>query len=76
MGFSESKESGGVTVVKVDGQLIIGNRHELKDLVQAALDPLMKGRTTIAGRWVDGLGCRHFRLLPGRIDDVGTGTLS
>src|SRR5215211_8833336 len=38
MGFSESKGSGGVTVVKVDGQLIIGNRHELKDLVQAALD--------------------------------------
>ena len=38
MGFSESKESGGVTVVKVDGQLIIGNRQELKDLVQGALD--------------------------------------
>ena len=38
MGFSESKDSGGVTVVKVDGQLIIGNRHELKDLVQTALD--------------------------------------
>jgi anti-sigma B factor antagonist len=38
MGFSESKGSGGVTVVKVDGQLIIGNRHELKNLVQAALD--------------------------------------
>jgi anti-sigma B factor antagonist len=27
-----------VTVVQVDGQLIVGNRHELKDLVQAALD--------------------------------------
>src|SRR5918997_379215 len=38
MGFSESKGAGGVTVVQVDGQLIIGNRHELKDLIQAALE--------------------------------------
>src|SRR5512145_2293969 len=38
MGFSQSKESKGVTVVQVDGQLIVGNRHELKDLVQAALE--------------------------------------
>ena len=38
MAFSESKGAGGVTVISVDGQLIIGNRHELKDLIQAALD--------------------------------------
>jgi anti-sigma B factor antagonist len=38
MGFSQSKNRGGVTVFEVDGQLIVGNRHELKDLVQAALD--------------------------------------
>ncbi|MFL5403499.1 MAG: STAS domain-containing protein [Gemmatimonadales bacterium] len=38
MAFSQTKGSGGVTVVQVDGQLIVGNRHELKDLVQAALD--------------------------------------
>ena len=38
MGFSLTKGSGGVTVVQVDGQLIVGNRHELKDLVQTALD--------------------------------------
>jgi anti-sigma B factor antagonist len=38
MGFSQTKGSGGVTVVQVDGQLIVGNRHELKDLIQAALD--------------------------------------
>ena len=34
MGFSQTKGSGGVVVVEVDGQLIVGNRHELKDLVQ------------------------------------------
>jgi len=38
MAFSESKGAGGVTVLKVDGQLIIGNRQELKELVQTALD--------------------------------------
>jgi anti-sigma B factor antagonist len=38
MGFSQTKERSGVTVVQVDGQLIVGNRHELKDLIQAALD--------------------------------------
>jgi anti-sigma B factor antagonist len=38
MGFSLTKGSGNVTVVQVDGQLIVGNRHELKELVQTALD--------------------------------------
>jgi anti-sigma B factor antagonist len=38
MGFSQSRDASGVTVVKVDGQLIVGNRQELKDLVFAALD--------------------------------------
>jgi anti-sigma B factor antagonist len=38
MGFSQIKDSSGVLVVQVDGQLIVGNRHELKDLIQAALE--------------------------------------
>ena len=38
MGFSQTKSRAGVTVVEVDGQLIVGNRHELKDMIQAALD--------------------------------------
>jgi anti-sigma B factor antagonist len=38
MGFSESKDPSGVTLVQVEGQLIVGNRQELKELVQAALD--------------------------------------
>jgi anti-sigma B factor antagonist len=38
MGFSQTKGRGGATVVEVDGQLIVGNRHELKDLIQSALD--------------------------------------
>ena len=38
MGFSQTKGRAGVTVVEVDGQLIVGNRHELKDMIQTALD--------------------------------------
>jgi anti-sigma B factor antagonist len=38
MSFSQTKDASGVAVVQVDGQLIVGNRQELKDLVQAALD--------------------------------------
>ncbi|MGH7508187.1 MAG: STAS domain-containing protein [Gemmatimonadales bacterium] len=38
MGLSQTRTPKGVTVVQVDGQLVVGNRHELKDLVQASLD--------------------------------------
>jgi len=38
MGFSQSRDGSGVTVVQVEGQLIVGNRQELKDRVFAALD--------------------------------------
>jgi anti-sigma B factor antagonist len=38
MAFHQSKDASGVTVVRVDGQLIVGNRQELKDLVNQALD--------------------------------------
>jgi len=37
MAFSQ-QEASGVTVVRVDGQLIVGNRHQLKELIQTALD--------------------------------------
>jgi anti-sigma B factor antagonist len=38
MGFSQTKDENGVVVVQVDGQLIVGNRQQLKDMVQAAVD--------------------------------------
>jgi anti-sigma B factor antagonist len=38
MGFSQIKDQSGVAVLQVEGQLIVGNRQELKDLVQSALD--------------------------------------
>ena len=38
MGFSSAKDEGGVTVISVEGQLIVGNRQELKNLVQDTLE--------------------------------------
>ena len=38
MTFSLRKEAGGVVVVTVDGQLIVGNRQELKQQVIDALE--------------------------------------
>ncbi len=38
MGFSQHQDASGVMVVRVEGQLIIGNRQALKDMVQAAVD--------------------------------------
>jgi len=38
MGFTATKDTTGVLVVQVDGQLIVGNRQELKQLVQEAVD--------------------------------------
>lgn len=38
MGFSGARDPGGVFVVQVEGQLIVGNRQELKELVARALE--------------------------------------
>jgi anti-sigma B factor antagonist len=38
MSFAVRKDPKGVVVVTVDGQLIVGNRHELKQKVTEALE--------------------------------------
>jgi anti-sigma B factor antagonist len=38
MGFSKTTNQNGITVVRVEGQLIVGNRQDLKALVQEALE--------------------------------------
>ncbi len=38
MGFHQARDASGVAVMQVEGQLIVGNRQELKELVQRALD--------------------------------------
>ena len=37
MAFTQNRQANGVLVIRNDGQLIVGNRHELKDLIQSAL---------------------------------------
>lgn len=38
MPFIASQAANNVTVVRVEGQLIVANRHELKQIVQDAVD--------------------------------------
>jgi len=38
MSFSVRKDARGVVVIGVDGQLIVGNRHELKQKVMDAVE--------------------------------------
>ncbi len=38
MGFKANRVANGVVVVSIDGQLIVVNRQDLKQLVQDALD--------------------------------------
>ena len=38
MGFTNRTNAAGVAILEIDGQLIVGNRHELKTLVQDGLD--------------------------------------
>lgn len=38
MAFTTSKHPSGVLIVEVEGQLIVGNRQELKAVVQQALE--------------------------------------
>lgn len=38
MAFTTSKHPSGVLIVEVEGQLIVGNRQELKATIQQALD--------------------------------------
>jgi anti-sigma B factor antagonist len=38
MGFTKKTNAAGVAILEIDGQLIVGNRQELKSLVQDGLD--------------------------------------
>lgn len=38
MGQTQVKDASGVLLVRVDGQLVVGNRNELKELMQRNID--------------------------------------
>ncbi len=38
MGLSDAKSNNGVMIVRVEGQLVVGNRNELKEHLQGLLE--------------------------------------
>ena len=38
MGLSDAKSANGVMIVRVEGQLVVGNRNELKEHLQGLLE--------------------------------------
>ena len=38
MGLSDTKSASGVMIVRVEGQLVVGNRNELKEHIQGMLE--------------------------------------
>jgi anti-sigma B factor antagonist len=38
MGLSDAKSTNGVVIVRVEGQLVVGNRNELKEHLQGLLE--------------------------------------
>jgi len=73
MGFTQQQDASGVTVVRVDGQLIVGNRQELKDLIQAAVD---RGERRIlvdfsGTGYIDSSGLGALVAIAKRVREVG-----
>ena len=73
MSFHTTQDDNGVTVVRVEGQLIVGNRQELKDLVGRALDAGdRKFLIDFAGAgYIDSSGLGALVALSRRVRDAG-----
>jgi anti-sigma B factor antagonist len=73
MGFHTRQDDNGVTVVQVEGQLIVGNRQELKDLVGKAIDAGdRKFLIDFAGAgYIDSSGLGALVGLSRRVRDAG-----
>ena len=73
MALHQTKDASGVAVVQVEGQLIVGNRQELKDLVQAALDRGERRMLIDFSRtgYIDSSGLGELVSLSKRIREAG-----
>lgn len=73
MAFHQTKDAGGVVVVRVEGQLIVGNRQELKDLIGAALDRGERKFLIDFGRtgYIDSSGLGALVSLSKRVRELG-----
>ncbi len=76
MAFMREQTADGVVVVRVDGQLIVGNRQELKQVVQEAVDQgarrILIDFTPTA--YIDSSGLGALVSINRKVHDVG-GTL-
>lgn len=72
MGFTTTAH-GDVTVVQVDGQLTVGNRHELKSAIQAALDAGARKIVLDCGRtdYIDSSGLGALVTISKRVREAG-----
>jgi anti-sigma B factor antagonist len=73
MGFHTRQDDNGVIVVRVEGQLIVGNRQELKDLIGKAIDAGdRKFLIDFAGAgYIDSSGLGALVALSRRVRDAG-----
>jgi len=73
MGFSKTTNGAGIAVVKVEGQLIVGNRQELKTLVQEGLDHGERKFLIDCGQtgYIDSSGLGALVSLAKKVRDLG-----
>ena len=73
MGFSKTTSGAGVAIVRIDGQLIVGNRQELKTLVQEGLDRGERRFLIDCGRtgYIDSSGLGALVTLSKKVRDLG-----
>jgi anti-sigma B factor antagonist len=73
MGFSRSANAAGVTVLGIDGQLIVGNRQELKALIQDGLDRGERRFLIDCGKtgYIDSSGLGALVSLARKVRDLG-----
>jgi len=73
MGFSKTTTGAGVTIVRIDGQLIVGNRQELKTLIQDGLDRAERKFLIDCGQtgYIDSSGLGVLVSLAKRVRELG-----
>jgi anti-sigma B factor antagonist len=73
MGFSKTTTGAGVTIVRIDGQLIVGNRQELKTLIQEGLDRGERKFLVDCGQtgYIDSSGLGVLVSLAKRVRELG-----
>ena len=75
MGYSKTVNPTGIVVLSIEGQLIVGNRQELKALIQEALDAGSRKFLIDCTRtgYIDSSGLGALVSIAKRVRDAGGG---